>query len=124
MKLQISTTKQEFYKKYYQLLNGIFKLTKTELEVLAELSYTRSILSSNISSEDVDKLLFNSKNRKLVTTNLGMSKFQFNNYLQHLKKRGFITSPSKGELCLHPKVYIDVNNIDELDLQIKFNITD
>ena len=114
MKLQLQVTKEDFYKKYYQAINGILKLTNKELLILDNLSYRKSLGQSN-------KELFSSKNRTAVSTELGISKFNFNNYIKSMTDRKILIRTNK-QLSINPAIYQDITNLQSVDFKFIFNI--
>lgn len=113
MKLQLQVTKEEFYKKYYQAINGVLKLTNKELLILETLSYRKFLGQS-------DKELFSSKNRTVITKELGISRFNFNNYIKSLSDRKILIKSNK-QLSINSAIYQDITNLDTLDFKFTFN---
>ena len=114
MKLQLQVTKEEFYKKYYQAINGVLKLTSKELIILDNLSYRKFLGQSN-------KELFSSKNRTIISNELGISKFNFNNYIKSMTDRKILIRTNK-QLSINPAIYQDITNLQSVDFKFIFNI--
>ena len=114
MKLQLQVTKEEFYKKYYQAINGVLKLTSKELIILDNLSYKKFLGMS-------DKDLFNTKTRLTIGSELNMSRFNFNNYIKSMTERGILIRINK-QLSINPAIYKDITNILSIDFTFTFNI--
>lgn len=110
MELVRKVNKKEFYKSFYTALNGVLRLTKVELNILSELSYYYSKGETNI--KDI---------RRDIADLLGMSSFNFNNYLSMLKDKKMI-SITNGDLIINPSIYIDISNKKEYNLNFKFQI--
>jgi len=114
MKLQLQVSKENFYSKYYQTINGILKLTNKELAILVLLSNSKQLGTT-------DKELFSSNSRKLIAETLSISKFNLNNYIKSMKDRGIIIKQEKS-LAINPAVYKDISNTNLIDLIFTFNI--
>lgn len=113
MKLTLQVTKEEFYRKYYQAINGILKLTNKELSILENLSYRKFL-------GQTDKELFSPKNRSAITAELGISKFNFNNYIKAMADRKILIRVNK-QLSINPGIYQDIStNLDTLDFKFTF----
>lgn len=115
MKLQLQVSNKDFYNKYYQAINGILKLTAKELAILSLLSINKSKLGIT------DKELFSSKNRTIMSQSLGISKFNFNNYIKSMKDRGILLKTNKV-MSINPAIYKDISSINSLDFLFTFNI--
>ena len=88
---KLNTTNKNFYKHYLQILNGILKLTRTELSVLAQFMDIKDKLDRSDLSEDLKKtLLFSSENRKFVQEELSMTEHNLNNYIKMLRDKEMI----------------------------------
>ena len=79
LRLQISTNDSSFVRDYIELLNGIFKLTNTEIDILVEMIAFDSKIPCSTESRKhvVDQLEF--KNTAIL-----------NNYIRSLKNKGAI----------------------------------
>ena len=115
MKLQLQVSKQDFYRKYYQAINGILKLTNKELVILTALSNKKYKLNLN------DKDLFSSTSRSEVSQILGISKFNFNNYIKSMRDRSILLK-SNNITSINPSIYKDITSTDSLDFKFTFNI--
>ncbi len=102
-----------YYQSYLQILNGILKLTRTEILVLAQFMDLKNSLDSSILSDSLKKkLLLSSENRKYIQETLDISEQNLNNYIKILKDKKMIID---GEL--NPKIYI--NKIDGQEISFK-----
>lgn len=107
MILNKTVSKQDFYKEYYTALNGVLKLSKLELDILAKLSYMK------YSGED-----FLSKGfRKEVANSLSITTFNLNNYIGILKDKNMLIITDKG-FDINPSVYMDIT---DTKYKIEFN---
>lgn len=113
MKLALQISKDQFYRKYYQAINGILKLTNKELLILVNLSNRKYAGLS-------DKELFSSKNRTSIAEELSISKFNFNNYIKAMTDRKILIRINK-QLSINPGIYQDITNLDTLDFKFTFN---
>lgn len=113
MKLQLQVSKQDFYQKYYQAINGILKLTNKELAILTLLSNSKFQLGTT------DKELFSSRSRSQLSQILGISKFNFNNYIKSMKDRNILVK-ANNTISINPAIYKDINSIDFLDFTFTF----
>lgn len=114
MKLNLRVSKEEFYRKYYQAINGVLKLTSKELSILENLSYRKYLGMT-------DKDLFHSKTRAQVGEELNMSRFNFNNYIKAMVDRGILVRTNK-QLSINPKIYRDITDLLQVDFTFTFNI--
>lgn len=114
MKLQLQVSKQDFYIKYYQAINGILKLTSKELVIL-------TILSNRKLTGITDKELFSSKSRKEMCEALQISKFNFNNYIKSMADRGILTRTGR-DLAINPAIFKDISSLEPINFTFTFNI--
>lgn len=114
MKLTLLTNKNDFYKKYYQAINGILKLTNKELSILETLSTLKA-------KGYTDKELFSSKTRSKIANDLGMSKFNFNNYIKTMADRNILIRNGR-KLSINNSIYVDISNSSSIEFLIKLNI--
>lgn len=114
MKLQLQVSKQDFYSKYYQAINGILKLTSKELVIL-------TVLSNKKLTGITDKELFSSKSRKEMCDALAISKFNFNNYIKSMADRGILSRKGR-DLAINPAIYKDITGLDNINFTFTFNI--
>lgn len=124
MKLALKTSRSNFYKKYYQTLNGILGLSKNELNILAEFSTIRLQFPKDMSTVQKDTLMFSSEYRKIVASNLGMSIFNLNNYIKGLKDRQILIKKEAKNISINPGIFIDLSDKDSISVELKFNIYD
>ena len=90
------------------------KLTNKELLILQNLSYRKYLGISN-------KELFNRQTRSSIQSELGMSRFNFNNYIKSMVDRSILIRSNK-QLSINPAIYKDITNINKLDFTFTFNI--
>lgn len=113
MILSKKTTRSNIYLDYYTALNGILKLTKLELNILAEFS----LIDYLNPGEDI----FTRSNRDIVMLKLDISKFNLNNYIKNLKTKGIIVKNKNNKLIINPSLKLD-GTLSYYDIQFKFNI--
>lgn len=116
--IQIPSTRDDIFKKYLQIINGVLseekRLTKIEIDVLEKMLLIDYIYKHR-SKEDRDKIIFNNITKcKIRIETYNMSEASYNNVLTKLRKKGFITKKSL-------KVIVPIVN-DEIDLTFKLNI--
>ena len=116
--IQIPSTRDDIFKKYLQIINGVLseekRLTKIEIDVLEKMLLIDYIYKHR-SKEDRDKIIFNNITKsKIRIETYNMSEASYNNVLTKLRKKGFITKKSL-------RVIVPIVN-DEIDLTFKLNI--
>lgn len=117
MKLNLQVSKEDFYNKYYQSLNGILKLSGKELIILSAFSNRK--IKLNLS----DKEAFGAKSRAAICEQLEITKFNLNNYIKFMRDRGILVKKDRVTY-INPAIYKDINNVQSVDLTITFNIHD
>lgn len=122
MKLTLKTSRDNFYKKYYQTLNGILNLSKNELNILAEFSTIRLQFPKDMDATQKDQLMFSSEYRKIVASNLGMSIFNLNNYIKGLKDRGILLKKGVKNISINPGIFIDLTDKENVSVELKFMV--
>lgn len=95
MKVQIPTSNERFLQDYLNTVNGILKLTKTEIKVCVELI--------KLDLEDPCSI----ENRKQVAKNLNWGRPILNNSIKSLKDKKVLVynKDSKPKYTFHPIVY-------------------
>lgn len=121
MKLTLNTNKRDFYNKYYQTINGILNLSKKELGILTELSLLKASLSKDLDEDQQNSILFSAASRKIIYNNLKISKFNLNNYIKALKDRGIFIVDDRP-MRINPRIYVDINDLNFVEVTFKFNI--
>lgn len=121
MVLQQNLSKEDFYKKYYKVLNGLLNMTNTEINILSEFSTIRSNLPDTFSEEDKDKYTFSSVSRQLVCDTLKVSKFNLNNYIKVLKSKRVILSRGK-DYYINPQLFVDITKTNLAEITFKFKL--
>lgn len=76
-----------FFKEYILAFNPKLNFTDTEINLLAEILYYNSSTNPNNQIVELD-----SKARKVISNNLGITVYNFNNVFQRLKTRGVFSS--------------------------------
>lgn len=102
---KITIEEDYFYRSYLDVMNGIFKLTDKEKDILSW--FMEREFFYNI--KHINRSVFDKTNRKIAATHLDISPHYLNNYIKSLKDKGMI-SKSKNGLQVNQNVYIDRNN--------------
>jgi hypothetical protein len=114
MTYNITTTKEDFFKKYLYIINGTLKLSEKEILILAEfLKYTLEY------SKDPE-LIFSSSIRKKIQNTLKISSANLNNYIQYLKNKKVIVE-TNGLLTI-AKIIVPTIKENNYEVTFKFNI--
>lgn len=105
---------ENFYGYYLDVMNGVFKLTKKEKDILSwflerEYYYNQNYIKDNV---------FSKSNRRLIEEQLGITPHYLNNYIKTLKGKKMIVK-SKTGLEINPKVYIDKNDGVRIQFQVE-----
>ena len=93
MRLEKEVNRENLYREYLTLINGILRLTDKELELVA------LFLDIN----DIDDNVFSVKNRKEVQIRANVNGLNLNNHIVRLKKKGIIIDDN-GILVLNEKI--------------------
>jgi len=102
----VPVKKDNFYQVYLQILNGILKLTRTEIAVLAQFMEIRNDLSQvNLDKIYIDRLVFSSENRKIIKEKLNISEQNLNNYIKSLKDKKALLF-FNNHYSINPKIFI------------------
>lgn len=102
---KIAVDNEYFYSSYLDVMNGIFKLTDKEKEILSwfmdrEYFYNKEMIKRSI---------FDKSNRKLAAEQLLITPHYLNNYIKSLKDKNMIIKTKRG-LEINSNVYIDRDN--------------
>lgn len=91
----LKLSKEEYYKKHLLLINHILpvQMTPKEAEVLAAFMSLEG---------DIAKLPFGTSGRRIVRNRLNISAGGLGNYLDQLKKKGFILTKEDTSLYILP----------------------
>lgn len=118
-KLVKRVTKQNLITEFLTALNGILRLTDRELELMAKL------IDFDINYEkqpNSNKNIANTKNRKYIINNLGISKDNLSRYIKSFKEKGILVKgKAEDELSVNP-VLIPIIIGDRLQLTIILKI--
>ena len=88
-------SKEKFFTMWLTILQPFLKLRKKELEVLSKLLYHRYMISLEVKNKEMlDDILFSSKMKKQITSELNMPEYAYNNLLSSLRKKGFVLERS------------------------------
>lgn len=87
----IRVSKEDFPRKYLTVLNGEAQLSKNELDVLEQfIKKYMELKEEGLSGEYLNRILFDSKTRKEIYTNLGITASNLNNYFKKLVDKELI----------------------------------
>ena len=86
-KFEHTTPDVKFFKNYIAGFNVLLNFTNTEVDLLSEILYHK--YNTNPESNIVE---LDSKARRVISKNLGITVYNFNNVFQRLKNRGVFTS--------------------------------
>lgn len=103
MILEKVVKKENIYKEYLRLVNGITKLTDKELEIVD------CLLKIN----DLDDNILSTENRKKVQQECKANELNLNNHISNLKKK-LIIKEQEGILVLNDNIIPDYVNGDIL----------
>ena len=88
-------SKEKFFTMWLTILQPFLKLRKKELEVLSKLLYHRYMISLEVKNKEMlDDILFSSKMKKQITSELNIPEYAYNNLLSSLRKKGFVLERS------------------------------
>jgi len=124
MILTKNISREDFYNVIYKTINPILDLSNTELAILSNFASIRAnLIQSNLTPSQIDAANFNSNHRKLVASTLDMSKFNLNNYIMGLRKKGILVYNSNKKLVIQPNIFPNINTIIQpFKIEYKFNI--
>lgn len=113
IKFEVSTTRDDFFKDYFNIINGTIGLSNKEIVVLAALVEQYNIIREKTSNEDIiNELLFSSRYRTLARERTNLEDLNFNNYVSALKRKGVILEEENNFRKLNPMLIpvVDLNN--------------
>lgn len=120
-KLVKSVSDNELITEFLHALNGILKLTDRELELMA------TFIKMDIEYEkipDIAKNVANTKNRKWIIENLGITKDNLSRYIKSFKEKGILKAgPAEDELTVN-KALIPIVISDRVQITIILKIKD
>lgn len=120
-KLVKSVSDNELITEFLHALNGILKLTDRELELMA------TFIKMDIEYEkipDIAKNVANTKNRRWIIENLGITKDNLSRYIKSFKEKGILKAgPAEDELTVN-KALIPVVIGDRVQITIILKIKD
>ena len=99
--------RSKFYEHYLLILNGILRLTDSELRIAAEFMsiYEFDLKFRTWLTEDEKQIqLFSTDSRKQVATSLNISIPNLNNYIKKIKDKN-VFSEKNGNITINPNVY-------------------
>mgnify|MGYP001486882904 CR=1 FL=1 len=86
-------TKENFYKVYLSIINGLLHLTNKEIQVLSELLRLHELdarTKPGLTAEERSRLLFSFESRNILQKRLGITQFNLNNYMKSLRTKRVI----------------------------------
>lgn len=120
-KLVKSVSDNELITEFLHALNGILKLTDRELELMA------TFVKMDIEYEkipDIAKNVANTKNRKWIIENLGITKDNLSRYIKSFKEKGILKAgPAEDELTVN-KALIPIVIGDRVQITVILKIKD
>lgn len=120
-KLVKSVSDNELITEFLHALNGILKLTDRELELMA------TFIKMDIEYEkipDIAKNVANTKNRKWIIENLGITKDNLSRYIKSFKEKGILKAgPAEDELTVN-KALIPIVIGDRVQITVILKIKD
>lgn len=120
-KLVKTVSKNNLYYEYLKSINGILQLTDRELELLTKLIEYDLELDS---TPDVPKNVIDSKHRKRIEKELGITHDNLSRYIKKLKLNGIIVEGKvDGEVMVN-KILIPEIIKDRIQLTIIFRINE
>lgn len=120
-KLVKSVSDNELITEFLHALNGILKLTDRELELMT------TFIKMDIEYEkipDIAKNVANTKNRKWIIENLGITKDNLSRYIKSFKEKGILKAgPAEDELTVN-KALIPIVIGDRVQITVILKIKD
>ena len=120
-KLVKSVSDNELITEFLHALNGILKLTDRELELMA------TFIKMDIEYEKISNIaknVANTKNRKWIIENLGITKDNLSRYIKSFKEKGILKAgPAEDELTVN-KALIPIVIGDRVQITIILKIKD
>ncbi len=100
MKYSSKVPERQVFYGYLKTVNGLNNLTDQEIKLLSELMWSHK----QFIEKDVYSLpgvnLFSTENKKLISSNLGITLANFYNLVSSLKKKDFILEEGRTDLIL------------------------
>lgn len=104
--LDIDEVDVSFFKEYIKSYNSKLNFTETEIDLLAEILY----YNYTVNPVNKSKVELSSKARRVISKNLDISVYNFNNVFQRLKNRGVFSVTDQAKvysinipvLCIYP----------------------
>jgi len=112
MIIPIKSNLRGFLSGYLTVLNPVLKLKDKEVEVLAAFLM---VWYPNKDREDIEKLLFSTKVRKMIRKSVNMSEASFNNHITSLRKKKIIN----GRL-INPSI---LASLKEGDVEVTYKLS-
>ena len=110
MEYNIKANIDDFYYKYLSAINGLLNLSKKEILILSEfIKYT-------IKYKGDSNIIFSTTMRKKIADKVGISTYNFNNYIKMLKGKKAIIDTG-GVLSINKRIIMPYG-----DTKILFNI--
>lgn len=119
-KLVKSVSNGNLISEFLHTLNGILKLTDRELELMATLIY----LDINYEKKpNSNKNVANTKNRRYIIDNLGITKDNLSRYVKSFKQKGILlVGPAEDELRVNPALIpIIINDRVQITVILRIN---
>lgn len=88
-------SKERFFSIWLMILQPFLKLRNKELELLAKLLYHRYLISLEVKNKEMlDELLFSTKIKKKILSELDIPEHAYNNLLSCLRKKKLVNDKS------------------------------
>jgi hypothetical protein len=114
-----NTSKQNFFILWLTVLQPFLKLRDKEVTVLGKMLHTRYLISLEVRNPDMlDELLFSSKIRKQMQSELKMEEYAFNNILTSLRGKKMVL----GRLINKKIIPVITEPFDNFKLSFNFDI--
>lgn len=104
--------RNKFYEHYLLILNGILRLTDSELRIAAEFMSIYEFdmkFKTWLTEEEKQIQLFSTDSRKQVATSLNISIPNLNNYIKKIKDKN-VFSERDGNIIINPNIYTVATN--------------
>ena len=85
-------SEQKLFRAYVELLQPLFKLRSREAEVFSQLLYYNYLKRDIVNLTDRFELIFSSKNKKVIMSNLSIKDSILQNTLSVLRKKNLIVN--------------------------------
>ena len=93
MEIPLKIDLKGYFKLYLMILNPLLKLKDREIDVLASFLMLQHT-NRSLPIEQLNKLLFSTKVRKIIRESIGMSEASFNNHVTALRKKKILKGKS------------------------------